>query len=113
MAKFYMVLRSAALPGRHQEYSDWCSNRHFPDMLRVPAVRGIKRFRDIDTSAEDGQVRFVTLIELDCEDPRDVLAEFGRRIAAKDMDTSDSYDASSVTMQFAALESEWGSMFTS
>ena len=110
MARFLMLLRSTARPGRSAEYSEWCSSRHFPDLMGVPAVLGIKRFRDID-AGEDGQDRFITLIELECDNPRDVVAEFGRRIAAGEMDTSDAYDSSTVTMQFARMESELGEMF--
>jgi hypothetical protein len=106
-----MLLRSTAKPGRVEEYSEWCRTRHFPDLMHVPGVVGIKRFRDVDLADSDGRVHFVTLFELDCDDPREVVAEFGRRIAAKEMDTSDSYEASSVTMQFTELESESGAMF--
>jgi hypothetical protein len=111
MAKFYLLLSSAAKPGRAEEYSEWCRTRHLPDLMGVPGVVGIKRYKDVGKVPEDGQVRFMTQFELECDDPKTVVAEFGRRMAAKEIDTSDCYDPASVKMQFTQLETEFGSMF--
>lgn len=111
MARYYMLLNSSSRPGRADEYSDWCRSRHLPELMEVLGVIGIKRFRELMAPEPDGQVRFSTLFELECDHPREVMAEIGRRIGAKEMDTSDAYDPSSVTTLFAELEGAWGSMF--
>jgi len=109
MAKFCLVVNSAAKPGRAGEYSAWCHAQHFPDILRVPGVVSVKRYKAMMTSPED-QDRFMTIIELDCDDPREVMQEFVRRNGTADMPRSDSYDPASVSITPVELESECGIM---
>jgi hypothetical protein len=111
MARFYMIFNSAAKPGRAEEYSEWCRTRHFPDILNVPGVVAAKRFRGVTPPGPDGQARFVSIFEMDCDDPQDVLREIGRRNGTPEMPAGDSYDPASVSLLIGELEGEWDTMF--
>jgi hypothetical protein len=100
-----MIINSAAKPGRAEEYSEWCRVQHFPDILRIPGVTGAKRFRLLP-KADEEQVRFVSVFDLDCDDPKAILAEIGRRNGTPEMATSDCYDPASVSIAFADIELE-------
>jgi hypothetical protein len=110
MAKFYMIINSAARPGRSEEYSEWCSRQHFPDLLRVPGIVAAKRFKALP-GAPGEPVRFMAIFGLNCNDPDEVLQEIGRRNGTPDMPRSDSYDRESVQIILTEIEGEWGTMF--
>jgi hypothetical protein len=105
MAKYVLILNSAAKPGRADEYSDWCRNQHFPDILRIPGVTGAKRYRFMGKSGDE-QARFVSIFDLDCDDPQEILNEMRQRNGTPAMPVSDSYDPTSVSMAFAQIELE-------
>ena len=105
MAKFCLVVNSTAKPGRADEYSEWGRTQHLPDILRIPGVVAVKRYKVMVASPEE-QARFKTIIELDCDDARDVMLEIGRRNGTPDMPRSDSYEPASVSITTLELESE-------
>ncbi|SFF96295.1 hypothetical protein SAMN05518801_104193 [Novosphingobium sp. CF614] len=106
MARFHIVFNTAAKPGRGEEYSEWCRVQHFPDIMRVPGLVSAKRFKVMGKGGED-QDRFVAILEVECDDPRDVMREIGRRNGTPEMPGSDCYDPASVTVTFTELEGEW------
>ena len=109
MARFYMIFNTAAMPGRGEEYSEWCRTQHFPDMLRVPGMVAAKRFKALPGAAGEPD-RFTAIFEMECDDPQDVMREVGLRNGTPDMPRSDSYDRESVSFFFAQLEGEWSAM---
>jgi hypothetical protein len=98
-----MTFNSSAKPGRADEYSEWCRTQHFADVLRVPGVVTAKRFRVLPKSADE-QARFISLFELECDDPAAVVAEMRRRSGTAEMPASDSYDPASVSVTLAEIE---------
>lgn len=106
MARFHIIFMTAAKPGRGEEYTEWCRAQHFPDIMRVPGLVSAKRFKVVGSSTSD-QDRFAAIFEVECDDPREVMREIGRRNGTPEMPSNDCYDPGSVTITFAELEGEW------
>jgi hypothetical protein len=104
VARFYIMFSTAAKPGRGEEYSEWCRTQHFPDIMRVPGLVSAKRFKVLDAGDQE---RFAAIFEVECDDPRDVMREIGRRNGTPEMPSGDCFDPASVTISFAELEGEW------
>ena len=45
MPKGVMVVQTGCEPGREDEYNDWYSNTHIPEVLAVPGFVGARRFK--------------------------------------------------------------------
>jgi hypothetical protein len=105
MGKYRLIVTTEALPGRGEDYSEWCRVQHFPDIMRVPGIASAQRFKL--AGGADEPARFMAIFELDTDRPLDVLAEFGKRNGTPDMPSGDCFDRSSVKVQIAELEGEW------
>jgi hypothetical protein len=106
MARFYIHFTTASRPGRGAEYTAWCRDQHFPDIMRVPGVVAAQRYKALEQDAE-GRDQFVAVIEVEADDPRDVMREIGRRSGTPEMPGSDCYDPATVTITFTEFEAEW------
>ena len=106
MARFQMIFITASKPGRGEEYSEWCRTQHFPDLMRIPGVVAAKRFKVLSKDADD-RTHFVAIVEVECDDPEDVMREIRRRNGTPEMPRHDCYDAATVSVSFTELEGEW------
>jgi hypothetical protein len=43
------VVRARAVEGRQDEFNDWYDNQHIPDLLSVPGIVAVQRFRHHET----------------------------------------------------------------
>jgi hypothetical protein len=107
MGKFVMILQSAAKPGRGDEYSKWCRTQHFPDIMRIPGVEAARRYA-LNPGVPGEQARFISIFDLDCDDPQDVFNEMKRRNSTGEMRPGDSYDPASLVFSFGSMELELG-----
>lgn len=96
MAKFIMVVTSAAKDGRDQEYNDWYDSTHIHDICSIPGVVSGKRFTAVEPSPNPHPAPYLALYELELEEdnPGPVLGEMMRKSQAGEMSISDSLDAS-------------------
>lgn len=79
MPKFLMVVQTSARAGRDDEFNQWYDNEHIEHMLSVPGVLSAKRYDLTDNSPYKPSNPYLTLYELEADDPTQVLAELGKR----------------------------------
>ncbi|MFC4311993.1 hypothetical protein ACFPN2_23125 [Steroidobacter flavus] len=71
----YIVLCSA-LPGRDDDLNEWYSDRHLPDVLRIPGVLAAQRFRLGPAQRTDPPYAYdyLAIYEIDPARAADVMA---------------------------------------
>jgi hypothetical protein len=103
MARYQLIVTSAAKPGREDEYTEWCRNQHLPDVLRVPGMLSARRYK----LAGEGPGRFVTIFEMETDQPFAVVEEMTRRNGTPDMPSGDAYDPASVRLDVSQVQMEF------
>jgi len=97
MKKYTYVFFTNAVAGRDDEYNQWYTNQHVPDVLKVPGFVAGRRFQLADTGVmgEPPTHRYLTIYEVETDDPEATLAELNAR--APEMVMSDSLNIDDVT----------------
>jgi hypothetical protein len=90
MATSVFLVYTEPVAGREDEYNDWYSNQHIPDVLSVPGFVAAQRFTLSDAQrnpalAKDA-LKYVAVYEIE-GDPHEAVAKLAA--AAKDMFISD------------------------
>jgi hypothetical protein len=67
MAKFKLLAFNNPVVGREDEYNDWYTNTHLPDVLRVPGFLSGQRFRLTATQKDGTPQSYQYLATYDCE----------------------------------------------
>lgn len=81
MAKFKLLALTNANEGRDKEFNEWYDNTHLKDLLNMPAVKSATRFRLIDNKSW----AYLSIYDLDCEDPREVVKDIEALVASGKM----------------------------
>lgn len=89
MARYKLVVMSNPLPGREDEYNNWYSNEHVPDLMKV---NGIVSGERLVLKSGSEQWRYLALYELDTEEPEAVVGEIMARVESGEFTHSDSMD---------------------
>lgn len=79
--KHILVVMSNAADGREDEYNDWYTNVHLPDVLAIPGFVAAQRYKlgkeqRSNTPAKWG---YTAIYEMETDEPKEVFAELGRR----------------------------------
>jgi hypothetical protein len=72
-----LLVHTNAVEGRENEFDDWYTNTHIPEMLALPSVAGATRFKVSDSFVAKTEHRYLTMYELNV-DPDEALAEIQR-----------------------------------
>jgi hypothetical protein len=77
MPKAVLVVQSSAVSDdRDEEFSNWYRNTHIPQVLAVPGFTSARRYRVRDlASAAPGTRPYLSVYEIDADDPASVMAE--------------------------------------
>ena len=99
MARYRWLVFTNCTPGSDADYNQWYDEVHVPDLLRIPGIVGVKRASvagpqmamldngDLELAgAERIPYRYLSVYELDTEDPKAVLAEVQRRARTPEME---------------------------
>lgn len=91
MARYISVVLSNPVPGREEEFNDWYSNQHVPDVLAIPGVIAASRYRRIGESAAPpfGRFRYMAMYELETNDLRALFRELNARVGTARMPMHD------------------------
>ena len=88
MPKGIMVVQSRPVdPAREDEFNDWYSNTHLPEILAVPGFLSARRYKVHDAAA--GESAYLAIYEIDAEDLTDPVNELRARSAAGQTHASD------------------------
>lgn len=69
MARYKFVVMSDPVEGREDEYNDWYNNIHLHDIVSVPGFVAAQRFRLEKSVGGHIANRYLTIYEMDCDDP--------------------------------------------
>lgn len=99
MASYLMIVYSAPVKGREDEYNRWYNEQHLPDVLRVDGVAAARRFNALP--APDGEkAGYMAIYELECDDPTQVMDRLAGLAGTDEMVMTDAMDPDSVSVVF-------------
>jgi hypothetical protein len=86
--KGIMVVQSRPSdPAREDEFNDWYSNTHLPEIRAVPGFVAARRYKVHDASGESPS--YLAIYEIDADDLTDPVEELRARSAAGRTHTTD------------------------
>lgn len=80
MARYRLMVFTNPVEGQEDEFNDWYTNQHLPDLLKVPGVVSAERWGMRPGGAFGW--RYIAIYELETEDPEGVVAELRKRTAS-------------------------------
>jgi hypothetical protein len=94
MPKAIMFVQSKpSSPDREDEYNDWYTTTHLPDVLAIPGITGARRFKASDVAPPgEGAPEYCAVYELDVDDLSAVMPELAARFADGRMRMSDAME---------------------
>ena len=96
MAKYCLLVITNAVAGKDDEFNNWYSNQHVPDVLNIPGFTGAKRYKITGESNLPG--KYVAVYDIETDDLQAVTAELGKRAGTSAMVMSDTMDVSTASM---------------
>jgi hypothetical protein len=100
MAKYVMVVQSNAVDGRDGDYNDWYDTIHFQDICDLAGVTSGRRFEATPIAMGPAGQPYLSIFEIETDDPATLMAEMGKRSADGAMRQTDSLDPSSIALWF-------------
>ena len=93
MPKGIMVVQTNPIdPSREDEYNDWYSNTHIPEVCAVPGFVGARRYKVHEVAAGDGNGSthaYLSIYEIEADDLTAPMQELRARSASGEMQISD------------------------
>jgi hypothetical protein len=87
MAKAIMVVQTGPVSAeREEEYNDWYSGTHIPEILAIPGFAGARRYK---LAGGDGPPSYLAIYEIDADDIFAPVKELSARSAAGQHSKSD------------------------
>jgi hypothetical protein len=90
--KHILVVMSNPAEGRDQEYNDWYTNVHLPEVLDAPGMVAAQRFKLAKAQkagAAPAQWQYTAIYEMESDDPASLFDELGRRRVSGQMRMTD------------------------
>jgi hypothetical protein len=103
MAQYCFVAITDSVPGKEEEFNTWYEQQHVGDVLRVPGFVAARRFKLVQA---EGSLpgRYLSLYEVETDDPQTAFAELMKRAGTNQMVISEAMDTSkAVAALFVAL----------
>lgn len=90
MTAYKFVVMTNPVEGREDEYNDWYTKRHLPDVLDIPGIVAAQRFTAtaVQRATEPPPYRYLAVYEIETDDLGQVLEELGRRSGTDKMPMS-------------------------
>jgi hypothetical protein len=105
MAKYKLMVMSKPKPGQEQEYNEWYTNIHVPQVLAVHGFKVAQRYR-LTKNISAGEVQpYMALYDIETADLDAVIEESASRMGTPRMTLCDAFDQESV---IAAFYEEFG-----
>ncbi len=96
MAKYSLLVGTAPVEGKEDEFNKWYDEKHVPEICTIPGVTGAKRFSSYPSMP--GERPYLAIYELETDDPMAVMAELGRRTANGELTPSEAIDMTKATI---------------
>ncbi|SEG83914.1 hypothetical protein SAMN04489712_116100 [Thermomonospora echinospora] len=89
MPKGVMVIQtSPSDPSREDEFNEWYSNTHLPEVCEVPGIVAARRYRVLDDT-DPARHSYLAIYELEADDLTATLKELRARTASGQIGLSD------------------------
>ena len=98
MAIYVMVVQSKALEGRDADYNHWYDTIHFQDICSLPGVKSGRRFEATPIVMGPAGQPYLSIFELETDDPGAFAAMMAERSADGTIRQSDALDHSSIAL---------------
>lgn len=94
MSKHVFVVLTNAVDGRDDEFNDWYTKQHIPDVLRVPGIVAAQRFALSDAQRMEPPYphKYLALYDIDSDDLAETMRVLKQRIGTDEMVVSDAMD---------------------
>lgn len=100
----FIVLTNAS-DGRDDEFNDWYSNRHLPDVLDIPGIVSAQRYELAEVQRTDRlPYRYLSIYDIETDDLQSVADEIGRRAGTDAMIISDAMAQEKLPLIFKPLD---------
>ena len=93
MATYRFIVFTTAADGRDAEFNQWYDEVHLAEVLAVPGFTSAERAIVESGDGMGAETRYVAIYEMDTEDPARVLEELRSRVAAGQIQMSDTLGA--------------------
>lgn len=100
MGKYVMVVQSNAIEGRDDDYNNWYDSIHYQDICDIPGVKSGRRFEATPIAMGPPGQPYLSIFEIETDNPAAVMAELGQRSADGRMRQSDALDHTSLALWF-------------
>ncbi|WP_274626951.1 DUF4286 family protein [Arvimicrobium flavum] len=94
MPKYLFFGFTNPVPGREDEYNDWYTETHLPDLLKVPGIVSAQRFKLADHQRSPGPhpYKYLAVYECETDDVRSIVSELKARSGTSEMPISSAMD---------------------
>lgn len=104
MALYKFVVLSNPMPGKEEEYNQWYSEQHLPDVVQCPDFVSGQRFSLVESLAKDPPYKYLSIFDVETDDPSRTLRDLLSRASSPGMPSSDAIDrAGAITGMFAPI----------
>lgn len=90
MAHYKLVIFSEPTEGQEDEYNRWYDVVHLPEVLSIPGFVSAQRFKLNAPMIGELPHKYLSIYEVDCEDPQTVLNGLFAASQSGEMNMSDS-----------------------
>jgi hypothetical protein len=105
MRKFKLFALTTPVDGKESDFHDWYQNRHIPEILSFPGMRGAQRYKITAKLLGSDTNPWLAIYDLETDDPMAFLGALGQAAAAGKMTQT---DASDMSTTYSALFEEYG-----
>jgi hypothetical protein len=102
MTAYALVVMSNPAEGREDEYNDWYTNRHLPDVLNVDGFVAAQRFKVADEAA-DIPFKYCAIYQVETEDLASTMAALQSRAGTEAMPLSTAMEQKLTLTVFRAV----------
>ena len=88
MTHYKLVVFSEPTPGQEEEYNRWYDAVHLPEVLSIPGFVSAQRFKLNAPMVGELPHKYLSIYEIDCDDPQTVLNDLFTTSQSGDMTMS-------------------------
>jgi hypothetical protein len=100
MPSYRFMVMTDPVEGREDEYNQWYNETHLPELVRVPGIVAAQRFRLTNALAGNVANRYLSIYELECDDPLQIMAAMGELAQSGAMTMSEALRMDNQTLAF-------------
>jgi hypothetical protein len=105
MPRYKILVMSNATEGREDEFNEWYTREHLPDVLRVPGIVAAQRLRRTDTQPNAGPFpwKYMALYECETDDVQQLIDSLKARAGTPEMPISGAFADSPYVCYFEPI----------